>query len=481
MGRGFSLWHLLEDWLTADSMESLYGAILTSLERGFVATPESTEAARNMAVSAGSLSALKTLYPWHPSFQKMDEQGSTEMLAIDFQYDGSGGRVSTGQKPSRHGSVSGGGMGMTSAGGQQWLIASQQAEAKLEGARVDTQRGMDAMVKRAQRLAEEENIKYVDAFLRIQQDVLDSQMEDDDDSATQDDDESSMRSGSVSALDQNDDKGEDTGRYSLAALEEDEEAEDARTASAGIADETFLTSAVDEDNGEAVVSDGASSPLRTLCKSIVDDAMSRAIRKMSVGEQSKGKRDFPLEAISNLPQKKSHGSRFASVSGVSATDIHMPNFNFLFSHVNHVKLITNLESKFLSAEKLSFPSLTQLRMSTLRAIMPLIQAPGSLKQMQLVASNGLFSQWKILKRSLSQATNPMPILTWGWTLCLLSCLEASMLRASCTSSEMRSLSSMSLDTGSRSRSFGPCYPPFLNLEVGGMLQPRRARFHSLMK
>lgn len=53
--------------------------------------------------------------------------------------------------------------------GQQWMIASQQAEAKLEGARVDTQRSMDAMVKRAKRLAEEEHIKYVEAFLRIQQ------------------------------------------------------------------------------------------------------------------------------------------------------------------------------------------------------------------------------------------------------------------------------------------------------------------------
>lgn len=121
MSRGFSLWHILEEWLTADSIEALYGAILTSLERGFVESAEATESARNLSVQAGSLSALKTLYTWHPSFQKIDEQSSTEMLAIDFQYDNSDGRAaSSGQKASgaiRHGSVSGSGMGMNSAGG----------------------------------------------------------------------------------------------------------------------------------------------------------------------------------------------------------------------------------------------------------------------------------------------------------------------------------------------------------------------------
>lgn len=49
------------------------------------------------------------------------------------------------------------------------MVASQQAESKLEGARVDTQREMDTLVKRAKRLASEEQISYVEAFLRIQQ------------------------------------------------------------------------------------------------------------------------------------------------------------------------------------------------------------------------------------------------------------------------------------------------------------------------
>lgn len=49
------------------------------------------------------------------------------------------------------------------------MITSQQAESKLEGARVDTQREMDTLVKRAKRLSADENISYVEAFLRIQQ------------------------------------------------------------------------------------------------------------------------------------------------------------------------------------------------------------------------------------------------------------------------------------------------------------------------
>lgn len=49
------------------------------------------------------------------------------------------------------------------------MIASQQAESKLEGARVDTQREMDTLVKRAKRLSADEQISYIEAFLRIQQ------------------------------------------------------------------------------------------------------------------------------------------------------------------------------------------------------------------------------------------------------------------------------------------------------------------------
>lgn len=110
----------MEDWLTSDSIESLYGAILSSFERGFVESPEATETARNLSVAAGSLCALKTLYSWHPSFQKLDEQGSTDMLAIDFQYGSVDSRAAAGQKVGgsvRHNSVTGGSMGMTSAGG----------------------------------------------------------------------------------------------------------------------------------------------------------------------------------------------------------------------------------------------------------------------------------------------------------------------------------------------------------------------------
>jgi hypothetical protein len=279
--RGFSLWHILEDWLTADSMESLYGSILTSLERGFLESPEATEAARNMSVAAGSLSALKTLYSWHPSFQKLDEQGSTEMLAIDFQYGNSASGATTGQKGGggmHHNSVSGDGMGMTSAGGQQWLIASQQAEAKLEGARVDTQRSMDAMVKRAKRMAEDEHIKYVDAFIRIQQEVLESQMEDDE-SVTVDDETASNTSFSV--LDNEDDDlsvGEKAAVILEGSEEEENEAEER---------DTFLTATHEEEEEEKEKATSPKSDTRLLAESFSDCAIANALRGLGKEEVTK--------------------------------------------------------------------------------------------------------------------------------------------------------------------------------------------------
>ena len=69
-----------------------------------------------------------------------------------------------------HGTSSNG-MNMQSAGGQQWLLVSQQAEQKLENARNDTQQGMDALMKRALRRSEKEGMKFVDAFVQIQQEV----------------------------------------------------------------------------------------------------------------------------------------------------------------------------------------------------------------------------------------------------------------------------------------------------------------------
>jgi hypothetical protein len=100
--------------LITDSIENLYLTILNSLENGYKPTKATAENAKNLSIEAGSVHALKMLYPWHPSFQKMDEQNSTEMLAIDFQYEAAGdlnNRNSQTQKlsPIRHGPVATGG------------------------------------------------------------------------------------------------------------------------------------------------------------------------------------------------------------------------------------------------------------------------------------------------------------------------------------------------------------------------------------
>lgn len=96
----------------SDSIENLYTTILTSLENGYKPSKTSIDIAKNNSLEAGSLHALKVLYPWHPSFQKLDEQNSTEMLAIDFQYEtNENNRNTQNQKmsPIRNGTVVTGG------------------------------------------------------------------------------------------------------------------------------------------------------------------------------------------------------------------------------------------------------------------------------------------------------------------------------------------------------------------------------------
>lgn len=96
----------------SDSIENLYTTILTSFENGYKPSKTSIEIGRNNSLEAGSLNSLKILYPWHPSFQKLDEQNSTEMLAIDFQYetnDTNRGTQTQKMSPIRNGTVVTGG------------------------------------------------------------------------------------------------------------------------------------------------------------------------------------------------------------------------------------------------------------------------------------------------------------------------------------------------------------------------------------
>jgi hypothetical protein len=81
------LWQLLDKWLITDSIENLYLTILTCFELGYKPTKATIDSAKSSSIECGAMHALKTLYPWHPSFQKMDELNTTEMLAVDFQYE----------------------------------------------------------------------------------------------------------------------------------------------------------------------------------------------------------------------------------------------------------------------------------------------------------------------------------------------------------------------------------------------------------
>jgi hypothetical protein len=83
-----------------ESIDDLYRIILTSLESGFNPTPAVMTKARNLSVESGALTALRTLYPWHPTFLAGGEN-SIEMSAIDFQYDNSDGsrKMTQNQQP----------------------------------------------------------------------------------------------------------------------------------------------------------------------------------------------------------------------------------------------------------------------------------------------------------------------------------------------------------------------------------------------
>ena len=138
------------------------------------------ESSRHFCKASGALDSLKVLYPWHPSFQKSDEQSNAELLAVEFQYnldDPVNGGSNSNALHNRGNTVVNNGMNMQSTGGQQWMLVNQLAEQKLDAARVDTQRGMDALMKQALKRSQEEGVKFVDAFVQIQQEVIESQFD----------------------------------------------------------------------------------------------------------------------------------------------------------------------------------------------------------------------------------------------------------------------------------------------------------------
>ena len=103
-------------------------------------------------------------------------------MGVDFQYGDLDDTVNGVSNNTNHDHTgSNNGMSMQSTGGQQWLLVSQQAEQKLETARNEIQLGMDTLMKKSLRRSEKEGIKFVDAFLQVQHEIMESQFGSDSD------------------------------------------------------------------------------------------------------------------------------------------------------------------------------------------------------------------------------------------------------------------------------------------------------------
>ena len=181
------------------------------------------------------------------------------------------------------------------------------------------------MVKRAKRLAEDEHITYIEAFLRIQQvgpavisldryssddpnkqEVLDSQM-DDDDSLTADDEDSISQAESLSLAEHDDDKSAQ-GDSAVSALEKELDddgspAEHSHNPDVDTAVETFMTAG--SGNG---VEPLPATPLRHLSLSVVEAAVSSAFHRLHLEVGA------PPKVIAPAPKKQ---ARSASVFVVS--------------------------------------------------------------------------------------------------------------------------------------------------------------------
>lgn len=76
--RGYSLWTIFDDWITSRSVPELYEKILSCSEMGYRKTRELSQSANDMTIAAGGISALKKLFPQHPSFRDHNHDLDTE-------------------------------------------------------------------------------------------------------------------------------------------------------------------------------------------------------------------------------------------------------------------------------------------------------------------------------------------------------------------------------------------------------------------
>lgn len=79
--RGFSVWHVMEDWLLADTVSALVTRILRTIESGYAPSTVQINQDTRQTEHAGGFSALRLLYPWHPVLADMpEEKGKHDLL-----------------------------------------------------------------------------------------------------------------------------------------------------------------------------------------------------------------------------------------------------------------------------------------------------------------------------------------------------------------------------------------------------------------
>ena len=108
--RGFSLWHVWDDWLSADTVQELLRRILFSFENGFTRSAAGVEQCTARTIGAGGLAALRLLYPWHPNLREPAEDAAgaradvvaiAELIAFKHEHSNDAGGAAHGNDPSR--------------------------------------------------------------------------------------------------------------------------------------------------------------------------------------------------------------------------------------------------------------------------------------------------------------------------------------------------------------------------------------------
>jgi len=82
MSRGYSLWHVWDDWLLSCSIPDLLERILRTLESGFRFSQDNQKYACDKTALAGGFNALQKQYSWHPSFVNKKNGEATDIPTV---------------------------------------------------------------------------------------------------------------------------------------------------------------------------------------------------------------------------------------------------------------------------------------------------------------------------------------------------------------------------------------------------------------